>query len=59
MILQPLSVKIGIKELGNDVVFYIDETNEARHKRASSLKTYRLEDQLVISKLGASCKTFF
>jgi hypothetical protein len=59
MILQPLSVKISIKEFGNDVVlknmkFYIVETNEARPKRASSLKTYRLQDQLVLFNLGAS-----
>jgi hypothetical protein len=59
-----LKVKIGIKELGNDVyfksiIFYIVETNEARGKRVSSLKTYRLQDQLVMDKLGASCKTFF
>jgi hypothetical protein len=59
-------VKIGIKELGNDVYFikknmkfYIVETEEIRRKQVSSLKTYRLQDQLVIDKFGVSCKTFF
>jgi hypothetical protein len=57
-------VKIGIKERGNNVYFknmilYIVETDEVRRKRASSLKTYRLQDQLVIGKFGASCKTFY
>jgi hypothetical protein len=56
-------VKIGIKELGNDVcfknmIFYIVETDEARRKRVSSLRTCRLQDQLVIGKFGSSCKTF-
>jgi hypothetical protein len=57
-------VKIGIKERGNDVYFksmklYIVETDKVRRKRASSLKTCRLQDQLVIGKFGASCKAFF
>jgi hypothetical protein len=56
-------VKIGIKELGNDVLkymkFHIVETNETRHKRAGSLKTYILQDHLVRDKFGARCKTFF
>jgi hypothetical protein len=57
-------VKIGIKELGNDVYFkniilYIVEIDEACRKRVSSLKTCRLQDQLVVGKFGASCKIFF
>jgi hypothetical protein len=64
MILQPLRVKIGIKEIGNEVCFknmilYIIETKEACRKRVSSLKACRLQDQLVIGKFGTSCKTFF
>jgi hypothetical protein len=48
-------VKIGIKELGNDVYFknikfYIVETDEVRRKRESLLKMYRLQDQLVFGK---------
>jgi hypothetical protein len=39
--------------------FYIVEINEARRKRASSLKTYRVQDQLVLVKFGASCKNPF
>jgi hypothetical protein len=40
------------------MILNIDETNEVRHKRASSLKTYRLQDQLDINKFGTSYKTF-
>jgi hypothetical protein len=50
-------VKIGIEELGNDVYFkkknmkfHIVKTDEMRRKRVSSLKTYRLQDQLVRDK---------
>ena len=48
-------VKIGIEELGNDVYFknmkfHIVKTDEIRRKRVSSLKTYRLQDQLVRDK---------
>jgi hypothetical protein len=47
--------KVGIKELGNDVKkrnmkFHIVKTDEIRRKRVSSLKTYRLQDQLVRDK---------
>jgi hypothetical protein len=56
-------VKIGIKDLGNDVYFenmkfYIVETDEARRNRVSSLKTCRLQDQLVIGKFGRVVKPF-
>jgi hypothetical protein len=57
-------VRIGIKELGDEIVLKknmilnIEETNEVRHKRASSLKTYKLQDQLDINKFGTSYKTF-
>jgi hypothetical protein len=35
-----LKVKIGIKELGNEIVLKnIEETDELRRERASSLKT--------------------
>jgi hypothetical protein len=40
------------------MIFYIIETNEVRPKRVSSLKTYRLQVELVMGKLGESCKTF-
>jgi hypothetical protein len=40
------------------MILNIDETDELRRKWASSLKTYRLQDQLKIDKLGASYKTF-
>jgi hypothetical protein len=40
------------------MILNIDETNEVRRKWASSLKTYRLQDQLDIDKLGARYKTF-
>jgi hypothetical protein len=52
-------VKIGIEELGNDVYFkkkkknmkfHIVKTDGIRRKRVSSLKTYRLQDQLVRDK---------
>jgi hypothetical protein len=57
-------VKIGIKELGNEVCFksmtlYIVETEEACRERVSSLRACRLQGQLVIGKFGTSCKTFF
>jgi hypothetical protein len=57
-------VKIGIKELGNDIYFknmkfHIVKTDEIRRKRLSSLKTYILQDQLVRNKFGARCKNFF
>jgi hypothetical protein len=56
-------VKMGMKELGNDVyskniTFHIVETDEIHHKRTSSFKTYKLQDQLAIVKFGARCKTF-
>jgi hypothetical protein len=55
-------VKIGIKELGNDILkymkFHIVETNETRRMRAGSLKTYILQDQLVRNKFGARCEIF-
>jgi len=38
--------------------FYIFETDDTRRKRVSSLKMCRLQNQLVIGELGASCKTF-
>jgi hypothetical protein len=40
------------------MVLIINETDEVRRKRASSLKTYGLQNQLVIDKFGASRKTF-
>jgi hypothetical protein len=57
-------VKIGIKEVGNDIYFksiilYNVEIDEARRKRVSSLRTCRLQDQLVTDKFGARCKFFF
>jgi hypothetical protein len=47
--------KIGIEELGNDVYFknmkfHIVKTDEIRRKRVSSLKTCRLQNQLVRDK---------
>jgi hypothetical protein len=40
------------------MILNIDETDEVRRKRANSLKTYRLQDQLDIDNFGASYKTF-
>jgi hypothetical protein len=40
------------------MILNIDETNEVSHKRVSSLKMYRLQDQLDINKFGTSYKTF-
>jgi hypothetical protein len=52
-------VKMDIKGLGNEVyfnnkIFFYSETNDTRHKRVNSLKTCRLQGQLIIGKLGAS-----
>jgi hypothetical protein len=40
------------------MILYIVETDEVRRKQVRSLKKYKLQDQLVIDKFGASCKTF-
>jgi len=58
-----LIVNMGIKGLGNEVYFknmisLYFETDDTCHKRVSSLETCRLQDQLVIGELGASCKPF-
>jgi len=58
---------MGIRGLGNEVYFkkkknmisLYSETDDTRRKRVSSLETSRLQDSLVIGKLGASCKPFF
>jgi hypothetical protein len=39
--------------------FCISETEETRHKRVNSLNACKLQSQLAISELGASCTTFF
>jgi hypothetical protein len=35
------------------------KTEEVRLKQVNSLKTYKLQDQLVAGKFGASCKNLF
>jgi len=56
-------LKICTKGLGNEDCFktwyfYISKTDETRRKRVNSLKTCKLQSQLVIGEVGASCTTF-
>jgi hypothetical protein len=53
-------VKIGIMELGNDDYFFLTSwdyifSKLIRYVLSNSLKTYELQDQLVVDKLGARC----
>jgi len=38
--------------------FCFSETEETRYKRVNSLKACKLQSQLTMSELGASCTTF-
>jgi len=49
---------LGTKFTFKRAIFYITETDDTRRNQVSSLKTCRLQSQLVIDELGASYTTF-